>query len=98
VDGWDAAKWRFGPLAVTPKVELKNLGWDSNVFNESENPKSDFTATADVPIDWWLRFALSRLGINPWAATQRPLEAGWGGCDPLSQALRCNAGVGRGEG
>ena len=61
VDGWDAAKWRFGPLAVTPKVELKNLGWDSNVFNESENPRSDFTATADAPIDWWLRFGRGRL-------------------------------------
>jgi hypothetical protein len=61
VDGWDAAKWRFGPLAVTPKVELKNLGWDSNVFNETADPKSDFTATADAPIDWWLRFGRGRL-------------------------------------
>jgi len=60
-DGWEAARWRFGPLAVTPKVELKNLGWDSNVFNETENPKSDFTATADAPIDWWLRFGRARL-------------------------------------
>jgi hypothetical protein len=61
VDGWDAARWRFGPLAVTPKVELRNLGWDSNVFYESEDPKSDFTATADAPIDWWLRFGQGRL-------------------------------------
>ena len=42
-------------------MELKNLGWDSNVFNETENPKSDFTATADAPIDWWLRFGRGRL-------------------------------------
>ena len=60
-DPWESARWRFGPLAVTPKVELKNLGWDSNVFNETENPKSDFTATAGAPIDWWLRFGRARL-------------------------------------
>jgi hypothetical protein len=46
---------------VTPKVELKNLGWDSNVFNEAEDPKSDFTVTAGAPIDWWLRFGRGRL-------------------------------------
>ena len=61
VDQWESGKWRFGPLAVTPKVELKNLGWDSNVFTETENPKSDFTTTVGAPIDWWLRFGRGRL-------------------------------------
>jgi len=60
-DAWDSARWRFGPLAVTPQVELKNLGWDTNVFNESEDPKSDFTTTVSVPIDWWLRMGRARL-------------------------------------
>jgi hypothetical protein len=60
-DPWESARWRFGPLAVTPKAELKNLGWDNNVFNETEDPKSDFTATAGAPIDWWLRFGRARL-------------------------------------
>ena len=64
-DGWAAGRWRFGPLAVTPKVELKNLGWDSNVFNTTEDPKSDFTTTVGAPIDWWLRFGRGRLhGVN----------------------------------
>jgi len=64
-DGWSAARWRFGPFAVTPKLELKNLGWDSNVFNETEDPKSDFTTTVGAPIDWWLRFGRGRLhGVN----------------------------------
>jgi len=61
VDGWSAARWRFGPLAVTPRIELKNLGWDSNVFNETEDPKSDFTTSVSVPIDWWLRMGRARL-------------------------------------
>jgi hypothetical protein len=46
---------------MTPKLELKNLGGDSNVFNETEDPKSSFTATAGAPIDWWLRFGRGRL-------------------------------------
>ena len=61
MDGWDAAKWRLGPFAVTPRVELKNLGWDSNVFNQTEDPKSDFTATVAAPVDWWLRLGSARL-------------------------------------
>jgi hypothetical protein len=60
-DAWESGRWRFGPLAVTPKVELKNLGWDSNVFNETGDPKSDFTATVSAPIDWWLRLGRARL-------------------------------------
>jgi hypothetical protein len=64
-DPWETARWRFGPFAVTPKVELKNLGWDSNVFNETVDPKSSFTTTAGAPIDWWLRFGRARLhGID----------------------------------
>lgn len=60
-DPWESARWRFGPFAVTPKVELKNMGWDSNVFNEPENPKTDFTATVAAPVDWWFRFGHGRL-------------------------------------
>jgi hypothetical protein len=60
-DGWEQSRWRFGPFAVTPKFELKNLGWDTNVFAEVEDPKSDFTVTAAVPVDWWFRFGRGRL-------------------------------------
>jgi hypothetical protein len=60
-DPWEAARWRFGPFAVTPRIELKNLGWDNNVFNETEDPKSSFTTTVGAPIDWWLRFGRARL-------------------------------------
>ena len=60
-DPWESARWRFGPFAVTPKVELKNLGWDSNVFNETEKPKSSFTTTVGAPIDWWFRFGRARI-------------------------------------
>lgn len=60
-EGWDSGRWRFGPLAVTPALELRNLGWDGNVFNDAVDPKSDLTATAAVPIDWWLRVGRARV-------------------------------------
>ena len=34
-----------GPLRLNPRFELLNTGVDWNVFNETENPKRDFTAT-----------------------------------------------------
>jgi len=52
---------RIGPVAFTPRLVLKNLGWDSNVFNESEDPKQDFTVTAGGLVDWWMRAGDVRL-------------------------------------
>lgn len=60
-DPWQSARWRFGPLAVTPAVTVKNLGWDGNVFLSTTDPKSDFTTTAGATADWWLRFGKARL-------------------------------------
>ena len=36
----------FGPLGLRPSVSITNVGNDSNVFNDAENPQEDFTATA----------------------------------------------------
>jgi hypothetical protein len=56
---------RMGPLMMTPKIELTNLGVDTNVFNEPDdaNPKRDFTFTATPSIDLWLRMARSWLQV-----------------------------------
>ena len=34
-----------GPVGLRPSLSISNAGSDSNVFNESENPKDDLTAT-----------------------------------------------------
>jgi hypothetical protein len=34
-----------GPVALSPTLELRDIGVDSNVFNESMEPKDDFTFT-----------------------------------------------------
>ncbi|MCX6545014.1 MAG: outer membrane beta-barrel protein [Acidobacteria bacterium] len=60
-DPWEQARVRIGPLAFTPSFLLKNLGWDTNVFNELVNPKKDFTVTAGGLVNWWLRAGDMRL-------------------------------------
>ena len=64
-DPWEQARFRTGPLAFTPIFHLTTLGWDSNVFNQVNDPKGDFTARGDVTADWWLRGGDVRVhGIN----------------------------------
>jgi hypothetical protein len=60
-DPFATARFRFGAFAMTPKVGITNLGWDSNVFNEWEDPKDDFTATVTPAADMWLRFGPVRV-------------------------------------
>jgi hypothetical protein len=36
---------RFGPLGLTPSLQITNVGIDTNVFNEPGTPRQDFTAT-----------------------------------------------------
>ena len=43
------ARFRTGPLYTTPTLLLKELGIDSNVFNETGDQKSDFTFTKKYP-------------------------------------------------
>jgi hypothetical protein len=42
---------------LNPTLSLANIGIDENVFNESTNPKRDFTMTLSPKTDWWLPFA-----------------------------------------
>jgi hypothetical protein len=47
----------LGPFYLTPKVFLKELGVDSNVFNSAGDPQSDFTFTVGPTVDVWLPVA-----------------------------------------
>jgi hypothetical protein len=46
---------RWGSLALTPRIELTNLGIDTNVFNEPVDPKSDFTFVVSPQVQAWVR-------------------------------------------
>ena len=39
------ATFRIGPLYATPRLELREIGFDSNVFNQPVDPIGDFTWT-----------------------------------------------------
>ena len=46
---------RLGTLYLTPSLALQDLGVDTNVFNEAENPKTDFTTTLDFSLEALMR-------------------------------------------
>jgi hypothetical protein len=51
----------FGPLGVTPKLALRDIGVDTNVFRTATDARRDFTATIGPGADTWLRLGRTRL-------------------------------------
>jgi hypothetical protein len=51
------ARGHVGPFYLTPKVLLKELGIDGNVFNEAGEQKSDFAVTLAPKLDVWVPMA-----------------------------------------
>jgi hypothetical protein len=49
------ARVQLGPLSVRPQVVLRDVGYDSNVFNEAHEPEGDFTATVGAKVDVGVR-------------------------------------------
>jgi hypothetical protein len=47
--------FRFGPLGLAPTLAITNLGVDDNIFNEANEPKSDFTMTVTPRLQARLR-------------------------------------------
>src|SRR5436305_9848265 len=48
------ARAHAGGVYFTPTFRLENLGIDSNVFNTTDDPKSDFTATFTPGVQVWM--------------------------------------------
>jgi len=61
VDPAKTARFRVGPLRFTPSISLTSLGLDTNVFNESESPKDDKTATIGPAVDLWMNVGRTRI-------------------------------------
>ena len=57
------ARLQFGPLGLTPSIAIENVGIDTNVFNDTEDPKEDFTATSRPQLDVWLRLGRATLSV-----------------------------------
>lgn len=54
-DPGEEARLRLGPLGVTPKIALRNIGFDTNIFNAAGEAERDFTTTLATGADSWLR-------------------------------------------
>lgn len=54
----------IGPVALYPRFEVTSIGVDTNVFNEAEDPKQDFTIAARPSIEARLRFGPGRLSYR----------------------------------
>jgi hypothetical protein len=55
-DPEETGRFRLGFIRFTPSVVVNNLGVDTNVFNELEDPKEDFTASFGPKAEFWTRF------------------------------------------
>ena len=62
-DALEQARMRLGPVGITPSVSLHRLGIDTNVFNEFDEPRRDFTFTLSPQIEAWARAGRSRIQI-----------------------------------
>jgi hypothetical protein len=62
-DPVDSARIQFGPVGLTPSIALTDLGVDTNVFNQVEDPKRDFTFTVAPQLNTWFRAGRSRTEI-----------------------------------
>ena len=50
-------RFHLGFIRFTPSIVLTNLGVDTNVFNELDDPKDDFTVTFGPKAEFWSRLA-----------------------------------------
>jgi hypothetical protein len=60
-DPTSTARLHLGPLALQPKINVRNVGVDTNVFNQPTNPERDVTASVVPGLDAWLRLGRGRL-------------------------------------
>src|SRR5687768_13743055 len=61
VDEAPPSTFIFGPLGLTPRIALRNVGVDTNPLNEPGEPARDFTATLVPGVDSTLRIGRGRL-------------------------------------
>jgi hypothetical protein len=50
------ARYHLGPFRVQPLLNIRDLGYNNNVFGTTENPVSDWTATVAGGAHWTLPF------------------------------------------
>lgn len=57
----DLQSLELGPMSLTPRLEIREIGFDDNVFNDPANPQEDFTATIIPRVNGLVRIGWTRL-------------------------------------
>jgi hypothetical protein len=60
----DRARMRLGPFYFQPWIALTNAGYDTNIFNDYQEPKEDFTFTLTPGLDGGMRAGPARLNFR----------------------------------
>lgn len=60
----DTARIRFGPFYFQPWLMITNAGLDTNVFNDFEEPKEDYTFTLTPGLEGGMRAGAARLNVR----------------------------------
>lgn len=62
-DPVSTARLRLGPFGITPSIDLAS-GLDTNVFNDTVDPKEDWTTTVNPKVDVWFRIGPVRFEVR----------------------------------
>lgn len=60
-DPADSAWFRIGPVHLTPSLSIRDVGVDNNVFNDSDDPVKDFSATINPEVRGGMRLGPARI-------------------------------------
>ena len=89
--GNEAVKMQFGSLSIYPSLAIRNIGVDENVFNESVDPKSDFTITVSPRAD--ISFQPGRLKLTLSETTDYVYFQTFGSEGGVNQSVTARADV-----
>jgi hypothetical protein len=86
-DGSANARIHLGGVALDPKLNVRNIGVDSNVFNDGTNQTHDLTLSIGPALDSWVRagrLAMTGASTLDWnyfhkSASQRSFDVGQAG-------------------
>lgn len=63
-DPSENARFRWGALRFTPFLAITEIGVDTNVFNDAEEPQRDTTATFGPGTEYWVRAGRARVSAK----------------------------------
>ncbi|HXG70790.1 MAG TPA: outer membrane beta-barrel protein [Gemmatimonadaceae bacterium] len=86
------ARGHLGPFYLTPGIQLKELGVDTNVFNSSDDPQSDFMFNVSPKLNVWLPIARRAL-LTTTVATDLVWYANYGSERSVDPQLTARADV-----